>query len=701
MTPREVDRRPARVRAHALFAVALLTATALVRVPLELYGGSALDFTSASRDLLFAIFAAGLLLFALLTLIVVSLPARLRSHADTALVGLASYAWIRSGFFPGPSVNLDGTRLDVDLSTGLAGLLLPLAGAVFLAWLGTRQRRVVTTLLAVLLGGSLVQAIVVAASTWRSRPPASAAAVACVLEWSRKGNVLVLILDTLQSDIFQDVLEAQPGLRQQLDGFRYYRYASSNSPTTYLSLPTIHSGQLYDPNESAWVFYNQVVREHSVLNRFAAAGYEASYASGIGICPNAVANCPRTLDLARSRGEVAVQEASQLLDLGVYRILPDGLRARILEHGHGPIGAMVGRAYLVERAEAEAAALERLAQSSFATDSRPTAKIFHSMLTHPPTVLRPDCSLGERREDREGAAHQTMCAFKQIVALFERLRTERAYDVSNLIVIGDHGYGFHSRFAVASQDPRFRRMVGAFNPVVLVKPAGAHGPLTTSDAPIELADVPKALCGGAGCAPAEGLLELDAVDAARTRVAFWYLWKNEYWRLPQIPGLVPYSIRGDIREPASWWREAAAYTPGTVIDFRRGQNAAQYLGFGWGRRQPTHTWVVDPGATVRLRARFEPNRDHLLVLAAPLLEPLPSDSRRVGVEVNGVALAELSCADPARRPSSYQLRIPASVLSRSPETTISFRTKQRGTHSEADSLDPCLALQTLELRPAP
>lgn len=699
MTSRQ-DPRPGRWRAQALVAAALLAVTALVRVPLELYAASALDLNSVPRDLVLAILAAGLLLFVLLAFVLVALPARLGCYAGTTLVGLASYAWIRSGLFPGPSVNLDGRRLDVNLATGVAGLLLPIAGAALLAWLGTRQRRVVTTLLAVLLGGALVQATAAGASVWRARPARAAAAADRVFEWSRRGNVLVLILDTLQSDVFQDVLDARPELRRQLDGFRYYRLASSNSPTTYLSLPTIHSGRVYDPTQSAWAFYDQVVREHSVLNRFAAAGYEVSYASGIGICPDAVATCLGTLRLARTRGQVAVQEASRLLDLGVYRALPDGLRARILGHGHGPIGAALGQAYLVERADAESVALERLAASSFATDSRPTVKMVHSMLTHPPTVLRPDCSLGEPATDREGAVRQTVCAFRHVGALCERLRAEGVYDVSNLIVIADHGYGFHSRF-VASQDLKFRRIVGSLNPVVLVKPAGAHGALTTSDAPIELADVAKALCGGAGCDPTAGLARLDAVDHARTRVAYWYEWKNEYWRLPRVPGLVSYSIRGDLRQAASWRREAAPYAPGSVIDFRRGENAAQYLGFGWGRRQPTHTWVVDPGAGLRLRARFEPDRDQLLVLTAPWLEPSPVEPSRVAVEVNGVEIAELPCADPARPISSRRMRIPASLLSRSPDTEIDFGTKAPGAPTGVDPFEPCLALQTLELRPAP
>ena len=159
-----------------------------------------------------AIFAAGLVLFlSSLALVVARLPRAAPGARRPPLVGVAAFAWIRSGFFPG-SVRDPRRRAasTADLSTGPAGLLVPLAGGALLAWLGTRQPRVVTTLLAVLLGGSLVHSLGAAASAWNAkRLPPSSSAVPSVLEWSRNGNVLILILDSLQSDIFEEVLEAR------------------------------------------------------------------------------------------------------------------------------------------------------------------------------------------------------------------------------------------------------------------------------------------------------------------------------------------------------------------------------------------------------------------------------------------------------------------------------------------------------------
>jgi hypothetical protein len=696
MITRDAARGEARPRAtQALLGAALLSATTLVCVPIELYRAAFLDFASASRDLLLAVFAAGLLAFALLAMAVRLLPARLRSHAGPLLAGLAAYAWIRSWFFPGPSLSLDGSPVTADVSTGWAGLLVPLAGGALVAGLGARRPRVATAVLAALLAGSLLQSLVSGASVWRAKAPSSRDAVASLLEWSRSGNVLVLILDSLQSDVVEDVLEAEPRLRDALDGFRYYRLASSNGPTTYLSLPTIHGGFPYEAGQSVKQFYQEAVYEGSVLNWLASAGYRTAYGEGIGGCPKAVASCVSTLELARSRTQVALQEAAQLVDLGVYRALPDGPREAILRRGRGPLAAILKQGE-AERAWWSAVALARLASGSAATDSPPTAKIVHSMLTHPPWVLQADCSTGERRFTRENARLQARCAFTRVVALLDRLRALGVYDVSSIVVLADHGYRIESRFVTGTADPGFRTMVGAFNPTVLVKPAGAHGRLTTSDAPIELADVPKALCSEAGCSPAEGLRRLDAVDPGRTRTAFSYRWRHAYWHLSRIPGLVRYSIRGDISRVESWSREAAAYSPGTVIEFRRGGNLGLYAGFGWGHRQRTHSWMADAKANLRLRGRFEPGRDYVLVLEAEPSAATPEAPQRVAVDVNGVEVGEVVSKGPAPQFETYRFTVPASALSGSPETTISFAAKAGPGDERAR-----LAVMSLELRPRP
>lgn len=696
MTGHHAGRGGSRRRIQMPLAAALVAVTAFVRVPLELYDASRQDFAGGSGGVLLTLLGAGGLLFLLLTFGVAWLPARVRDITEAVLVGLAVYAWARAGLFPGPSVNLDGGRVAADLSTGLAGLLAPLTGGLLLAWLGGRQPRIVTTILAVLLGGSIVQSAGAAVS-WRPGPAASDTAKATLLEWSREENVLIVVLDTLQSRVFEEVLEAEPALREELDGFRFYRSASSPSPTTYLSLPAIHSGQRYDPTQSARQYYRESIRDGSVLNRLVSAGYQVSYAMAMGPCPVAVGSCLGTRGLALSRREIAIKEASGLLDLGTYRVLPDTLRRVVLRRPQGPFAAAARKVYPTGHAESELAALERVASSSVVTDSPPTAKMIHSVITHPPSVLRADCSTGERRLDRRSAVEQARCAFRPIVALLDRLDAEGAYDVSNILLIADHGAGFGRR--MKSQDRKFKRMVGALNPAVLVKPAHEHGPLTTSDAPLELTDLARALCDEAGCSPAEGLRRLESVDAGRTREAFSYNWKNQYWNLPQIPGITRYSIRGGMSQVGSWSRAATAYAPGTVLDFRsRTQNSAAYLGVGWGRREVSHQPMVDPRASLLLRMPLDRTLDYEMVVRAQLGDASSTTAARVGVEVNGVTIGEL-VSDRSHAPiEEHKLDIPVGLLSQSPETTIAFSTEETPRN---ESRQARFALQTFELRRQP
>jgi hypothetical protein len=684
-------------RLPGLLAAGLLAAT-LVGVPVQIYRAAAPDFASASRDLLLVVFAAGLLAFAVLALVFLLLPARARRSAGPLLIAVAVYAWTRSGFFPGPSVNLDGTAVTADLSTGWAGLLVPLAAGALLAGLAALVPRAAATVLAVLVAGSLVQSVATAASAWRSKPPTPRSAASSLFEWSRKGNVLVLVLDAFGSDLFEDVLRAEPGLRDELDGFRYYRMASSTAPTTYLSVPTIHCGFAYRPGQSVLDFYNEAIVEGSFLNRLAKAGYRTSYSSIIGGCPRSVGDCTATVQLARSRVEVLATEAVKLLDLGLYRVLPDAPRQAVLRHGRGPIAVLTGWTPLLDDALVQLAALERLRSASTVTDSAPTAKMVHTTLTHPPGMLRADCSTGEWRSfGREAMRRQSQCAMRQVVGLFRRLRSGGAYDVTTIVILADHGYTFESTRATDSRDPKFRRMVGSFNPTVLVKPAGARGPLTTSDAPIEIPDLPRALCGERECQPADVLLRLDEVDARRRRGIFWYTWNNRFWGAAQIPGLARYWIDGDLSRVESWSREGVPYEPGDPIEFRRGGNLGKYVGFGWARREPTETAMADPQATVWLRGKFEPSREYLLVIEArPVGELEPGSPAEVAVSVNGVEVGQVALGAGAGF-ETYRFPVPASVLSRSADTLIRFSARAPGGVPGRGTAR--LSLRSLELRP--
>src|SRR6185436_19727519 len=59
-------------------------------------------------------------------------------------------------------------------------------------------------------------------------------------------NVVILVLDTFQTDLFQELLDDDAGLAAKFEGFTYFRNAVGGFPSTAASVPLILTGQYYE-----------------------------------------------------------------------------------------------------------------------------------------------------------------------------------------------------------------------------------------------------------------------------------------------------------------------------------------------------------------------------------------------------------------------------------------------------------------------
>jgi len=108
--------------------------------------------------------------------------------------------------------------------------------------------------------------------------------------------------------------------------------------------------------------------------------------------------------------------------------------------------------------------------------------------------------------------------------------------------------------------------------------------------------------------------------------------------------------------------------------------------------------MADPQATVWLRGRFEPSREYLLVIEARPFGDLETLSPAwVAVSVNGVEVGQVEAVGAAARFETYRFPVPASVLSRSPDTLIRFSAQTPGAAPGRETAR--LSLRSLELRP--
>lgn len=608
-----------------------------LRIPLDVYLAGSSQIVSAPWELAGVLALMGLasLLGAGLVLAVAGhrIPVDLRVWLTAA----ALVVWIMDSFWVRSYPLLDGTvpRIEPDR------IRLVAEGALLIALIGALAARPGKTLgpLTGFLGLLLVLNLWSVASDLArlpapdpveetARPPAAS-------PWtmSREDGVLVVLMDTFQSGFLDDALAAEPALGDAFDGFTAFPDTLGVAPTTFLSLPAIHSGRAYDPTRSMSGYFDAAVREQSFLSRLADQGYRATLVNPIRhLCPAGV-SCVGRDGLLRARRHTAFREALHLIDIASVRLAPESAKNLMFDRGR----FRLGRLFVPGRPGGEAGTvwddhlvLQQAARRMEAVDDAPRALFVHLMSTHPPYVLDADCGIVNERNRlaREHAIAQVRCALRGFTAMLERLRSRGLYDDTLIVLVGDHGYSSalgepdldNQRLTAPNLpgDPRghdpeteagapsFGRLAGGANPLLLVKPPGAHGPLKYSERQAALTDIAATVCSATGgCEPGQGSDLLASDDGpVPTRTFLDYTWEHRFWELGYIPELAFYEVQGPLFDPGSWEKlplglrrerieRFSAVTDGRQIAFGEGWAAPEPDGSGGGKR-----WAVGDRAVL-------------------------------------------------------------------------------------------------------
>jgi len=67
-----------------------------------------------------------------------------------------------------------------------------------------------------------------------------------LFSFSSERNVLILLLDGFQGDVFQEIIDEDDHFHKMFKGFTYYRNNLGGYPSTYPSIPLILTGLYYD-----------------------------------------------------------------------------------------------------------------------------------------------------------------------------------------------------------------------------------------------------------------------------------------------------------------------------------------------------------------------------------------------------------------------------------------------------------------------
>jgi len=472
--------------------------------------------------------------------------ARWQRALAAALGGLALAAWINASFVASPGGALDGRTLLVPLDEerdALNALLcagIALGGAAIAGWRPVLARRFLAALFLVLAAQT---AWIAATDEHAWRPEGDTRRLTA---FSADKNVLVVLLDAFQSDFFPEIAGAEPELARRFEGFTYFANAVGPAPTTYLALPVIHSGVQYREGERLRDTYRGSVGERSFMARLARSGYDAMLVNAIlNYCPDGVL-CDHEGPLVRGRLKTLAEAAAFLLDLAVFRIVPDAVKPLVYAEGSW----MTTRWVAEDRVVTSNRVLELMARSMHVGSPRPVARFLHLFSTHAPARVDARCRPVQNLAwTRETAIAQDRCALSKLGAVLQALQELGIYDRTAIAVLADHGAGL-------PKDGNLGWTWGAAaSPLLLVKPFGARGPLKHLARVVGLGDLAASLCAWtADCRMESGSDLARDAEQPPNYPFLAYFWRHEYWLAEAVPIFERYEVRGPPRDFASWKR---------------------------------------------------------------------------------------------------------------------------------------------------
>ncbi|HPF71203.1 MAG TPA: sulfatase-like hydrolase/transferase [Candidatus Krumholzibacteria bacterium] len=607
----------------------------------------------------------GLVLLATAVAVPLAIGERRRPTALAAVLAVGFLLWFETTLAAGRYGPLTGQAPDWTNDRGLlaaeaAAFLLAVA-AVVLPRLRAQVVRWATPIALVLIVSSLANLLPALGrhAAADARPAAYVFTDEGLFDLSPRRNVVIVVLDSFQSDVFARIIADDPQRAAALDGFTYFPDATSSFPRTNGSMPALLTGRAYDNSVPYPQYLRQAYLGGGVLRALKRQGFDVrlhSFTATPYLADPAVAdNLARKGDRTATAG-ARRREQALLLDMLMFRIAPTPLRPWVYNNNRFRLSARVGTGvvaddpYPLDDQARQLSAGNGFADLAFADRVRahlntgsaaPTLRLYHLGSPHAPFHLDADLAYRDERPYTPASYRaQAAGALRILEVLLQRMRELHVYDDSLLLVLADHGDGDMSELGIdtaalaalgwtgdlpTATTGVDQAVVQGGLPLVLVKAPGAHGPLMLWRTPVALADVTATVLQALDLpadATAGGRSMLAApADAPRQRLHRHYAFSGRGDPDYLLP-MTEYAIDGFAWDPGAWsptGRDlngaALQGKAGTMVILGEGGNLAETDAHGWsaptayGRHidgaSASLTLTPQPGAvSVALRATF-------------------------------------------------------------------------------------------------
>jgi hypothetical protein len=550
--------------------------------PYTIYSGNEAEFTATFWTLVRPLLFVGGVLTLVLVLIGLLLPSRLFRAYAALLFGLGIVLWIQANFLVADYGSFTGAPIDwtveswrnpYEIGVWLTVPGLCIAAATYVIRVAPFASTVLVALQTVALTASAVNADPRTQPEWNG--PADT-----MFELSRSRNVIHLVLDSFQSDLFGDILdENRQALDRSFSGAVFFANHTGAFPTTIVSIPAMLTGSVYRNQQPLQHYIRDHFNNGSLYQSMRSAGYRVDSITEFQYDSNSATNFYRMRRPYVAFDEYVQFTTWQLADLSLFRHAPHIVRPRIfnnqewrLQKTFGPGDTSTRRYHAVNGQHV----LNEFATRFTVTTDEPVYKFIHVGIPHPPVTVTAACEFaGVLRGNRENSMAQARCAVTRVAAVLDRLKALGVYDDALIVIASDHGLGLvPPAFTNDRQIPPgpLSVLAGKSMALLIVKPPRSQGGVRISNAPTTISDIPATVLDALGVRhtlPGEPALKL-ADDAARRRPWAFYDWENEDWRQSYFESLDILEVNGRVLDGNSWKLSDSINAPRTTAERTRG-----------------------------------------------------------------------------------------------------------------------------------
>lgn len=567
-------RVPERLRWRVRFAFALAIAafcsfTLFVVAPIEIVSMSADSLVLGLEDVAGYVVAAAVVLAIIAALALSALRGRAFATGIMVVAAVGVMSWVQAMFLNGGLPIADGAEVvwgdfTANFVASAIVWVIVLAAAVFAGVLFGRAARLGAVAISVAL--VIVQAVGVGSIMLDPDRMAAKQAlpetVVCtedgLFELSSKSNVVMMVLDTYDTQFLDEAFADDPSLRALFEGFTYYRNSTGSMIPTAYAVPYLLTGERLEAGEPFGDYLANRYLESDMLSDVSEAGYSIGvYSDSLGLTeyPDAMRKvAPLTMNLHPIAADQVdpVGTVAVLAKCALYRDMPWALKPGLWFYTDEvndalvrDTGASASTVYQMD----DVAYYEKLRDLGLSlSDDAPAGafRMIHLLGYHYPYVMNEN---GEADEDAT-ALEQSEGALRIAGEYLNQMKKLGVFDSSTVIITADHGKWYLTDTYLDQPT----------SPIILYKPAadgadaGSSGsvPLRTSDAPVGHVDLPPTIIGAVGgdvAAYGDGnpIDAYEGADPERRR-----LYDMTISDFTKNVAIAEYAIEGDVSDMANW-----------------------------------------------------------------------------------------------------------------------------------------------------